>query len=443
LNRLGNLGAFLKQNYDKVLLGIMLILMAVGLWYASNVVKTARGIIKENEEKVGDSVPDAMVQDIDKAVFNAVVKYEEDREYDYLIGKTWKPGTDKPNPDSRRRPWLPAFEEQVATNLPLIPAEFQTSDLSIVSRSMVDPTLIVYTKEQSKHLVHADTIENPFTGQIQRCDVDRWILWLGKKDSDEDGIPDAKEKEAGLDPNSYRDAECDVDGDGFSNLDEYEWDDTGAAIGDPAVHPPSVKRLRFIRTQTERLRVILKGINMNNAPTNNRAWQMHLQVYNSQRRRMADVFARLGGQIPGTRFRITNAEYRENRQGPAGGVEKSEIQIQEGQNDPITLQLDQAPRTNRILRVQLIHLATRQQSVAVLNSPVVLKTPSGSEESYIITQDETGARIFANIDDQKIEIKKVDRTEFDSFPSRFAHCNGAAADPGLPPGGDPAIPPPR
>jgi hypothetical protein len=440
LNRLKNLGAFLKQYYDKVLLGAMLILMAVGLWYASDVVKTSRSVIADNEKKVEGSVPDATVSDIDKSIFNAMVKYDGDREYDFMLGKAWKPGTDKATPETRLRPWLAAFEEQVATNLPLIPAEFQSADLSFVSRSIVDPPPIVYTKEQSKHLVHADTVENPFTGVDQRCDVDQWVILLGKKDSDEDGIPDSKEKDAGLDPDSADDADCDIDGDGFSNLEEFEWDDTGAAISDSATHPPSVKRLRFIKAQTEKLRVVLMGIDMNNAPTQNRAWQMHLQVYDPKRRRMVDVSARIGGQIKGTRFRIVNAEYREARNGGTG-VEKSEIQIQEGKNDLITLKLKQLPRSNRILKAQLIHLATRAKSVAVLNSPLTLKTPSGGEESYIITQDDTGNRLFANIGDEKIEIKRVDRVEFDSFPSRFAHCDGGTPAPaGIPPG-RPGVPP--
>jgi hypothetical protein len=436
LKGLGNLGGFLKQNFDKVLLGIMLVLMAVGLWYASNVVQQARENIKEAEGKVGDSVPDAKVQDLDRTVFTAVVPFDDERDYNFLIDKAWKPGTDKPKPEERGRPWLRPFEEQVSTNLPIIPSEHQASMLALVPRSLVDPPLFVYSKEQSKHLVHADTIENPFTRKDQRCDVDKWVTWLGKKDSDEDGIPDAREKEAGLDPNSAADANCDVDGDGFSNIDEFEWDQTGAAISDPNSHPPSVKHLRYIGAQKQQLRILLNGIDLAGKPTDNRAWQMRLQVWSARARRMVPVTARLGGQIPGTNFRIINAEYRENRQGgSAAGVEKSEIQIQEGQNDPISLQLNVPPRSNQVLRVKLIHLDTRQQSVAMLNVPTKHTSAGGSEETFTITQDASGERLFANIGDQKIEIKQVDRVEFDNFPSRFSHCNGAAPDPegGLPP----------
>jgi hypothetical protein len=429
LNRLGNIGAFLKQYYDKVLLGIMLVLMAMGLWYASSVVKAARNIIKDSEEKVGISVPDATVADLDKTGFQAIVKYDSERRYDFMIGKSWKAGTEKAQLEARRRPWLPAFEEQVATSLPIIPSEFQSGDVTFVPRSLVDPPLLVYTIEQSKHLMHADTLENPFTGVDQRCDVDRWILWLGKTDSDQDGIPDSKERDAGMDPNSASDANCDVDGDGFSNLDEFEWDDTGAAISDSGVHPPSVKRLRFIKTQGERLMVVLKGINMNNSPTKSRAWQMHLQVYNPARKKWTDVGARVDGPISGTRYKIINAEYREARQGSTG-VEQSFIQIQEGKNDPVTLQLNQRPKTNRILRVQLIHLATRERSVAALNTPLKLKTPAGGEEDYLITQDETGTRLFANIGEDRIEIKRVDGVEFESFPNRFDHCGDGSPAPG-------------
>ena len=440
---LGNLGGFLKQNYDKVLLGVMLVLMAGGLLYASNVVKTARTVISEAEQKVDKSVPDAKVQDLDKGVFTAVVAFDGERNYDFQIGKSWKAGEEKAKPDQRGRPWLLAFEEQLRTNLPLIPPELQSEQAPLVPRSIVDPPILVYSKDESRHLLHADTMENPYTGAPQACDVEQWVYVLGQKDTDQDGIPDSKEKEFGLDPNSEDDANCDVDGDGFSNLDEFTWDETGATITDASAHPPTVNHLRFYNADTRRLRILLKGINMNNSPTDNRRWQLRLQVPNPRNpRSMASVSTRVGGQIPGTKFRVINAEYREARAGGGGsGVEKSTIQIQEGKNEPITLQLNTPPRTNQILKVYFVHLETQKRSTALLNVPTELETPSGGKETFIVTQDETGTKLFANIGDDKIDLKRVDSEEYRNFANRFAHCDGGTPQPDAPPNG--TVAPPR
>jgi pectate lyase len=40
-------------------------------------------------------------------------------------------------------------------------------------------------------------------------------------DSDHDGMPDEWEKKYGLDPNDPSDAAKDLDGDGYTNLEEY------------------------------------------------------------------------------------------------------------------------------------------------------------------------------------------------------------------------------
>jgi hypothetical protein len=54
-------------------------------------------------------------------------------------------------------------------------------------------------------------------------------------DSDGDEIPDGWEVTYGLDPLHDNDASVDLDGDGFSNLEEYE---RGTDPGDPGSHPP-------------------------------------------------------------------------------------------------------------------------------------------------------------------------------------------------------------
>ena len=44
----------------------------------------------------------------------------------------------------------------------------------------------------------------------------------GETDTDHDGLPDSWEMQYGLNPNSLSDVNADPDGDGFSNLQEYQ-----------------------------------------------------------------------------------------------------------------------------------------------------------------------------------------------------------------------------
>ena len=48
------------------------------------------------------------------------------------------------------------------------------------------------------------------------------MLAANDRDTDGDGIPDTWELRYGLNPDDPRDAEIDVNGDGLSNLEEYE-----------------------------------------------------------------------------------------------------------------------------------------------------------------------------------------------------------------------------
>ncbi len=64
-------------------------------------------------------------------------------------------------------------------------------------------------------------------------------------DSDGDGIPDKVELQLGLNPADPTDARADLDGDGYSNLEEYL---AGTDPNDPNSFPPPVAKLRLVRT---------------------------------------------------------------------------------------------------------------------------------------------------------------------------------------------------
>jgi hypothetical protein len=70
---------------------------------------------------------------------------------------------------------------------------------------------------------------------------------LLEQDSDGDLIPDVTEVGLGMDPFNPADAEYDLDGDGFSALDEYRFKTDSK---NKESHPPFVARLRFDRVIT-------------------------------------------------------------------------------------------------------------------------------------------------------------------------------------------------
>lgn len=93
----------------------------------------------------------------------------------------------------------------------------------------------------------------PFCGAAQPAIVDP-----EKLDSDGDGIPDRWESKYGMNPLDRTDAEGDLDGDGFSNLEEFA---AGTDPMDPASSPPRAAKLRVARVYSEPFFLRFQGVN--------------------------------------------------------------------------------------------------------------------------------------------------------------------------------------
>ncbi|MBP5321378.1 MAG: zinc ribbon domain-containing protein [Kiritimatiellae bacterium] len=101
----------------------------------------------------------------------------------------------------------------------------------------------------------ADAKTCPFCGKEQQVKMAE----REDVDKDKDGIPDKIELAWGLDPENPEDAAGDLDGDGFSNLEEY------LAKTDPKdgkAHPALVNLLRVKELRSKKLPVVLQGVNL-------------------------------------------------------------------------------------------------------------------------------------------------------------------------------------
>mgnify|MGYP001301494048 CR=1 FL=1 len=92
----------------------------------------------------------------------------------------------------------------------------------------------------------------PFTGMAQPKSID-----ISERDTDGDGMPDVWEELYGLNPLDPADAASDLDGDGFSNLEEF------LGKSDPALAtdtPPPPAKLRLVRAQVIPFKLRFLGV---------------------------------------------------------------------------------------------------------------------------------------------------------------------------------------
>lgn len=136
----------------------------------------------------------------------------------------------------------PAHPDSVAVDAsPYQQAQQRISDPYQMQDATNRPFLVAQQRVwciECRQPIHIDASACPFCGKKQPDDEDP-ADW----DSDGDGIPDAVERQFGLNPLDAADAGLDLDGDGFSNLEEHQ---AKTLIADATVHPP---RVAFLRVQ--------------------------------------------------------------------------------------------------------------------------------------------------------------------------------------------------
>lgn len=123
-------------------------------------------------------------------------------------------------------------------------------------------------------------------------------------DKDGDRIPSKKEIAFGLDPDDPTDAEKDMDGDGFSNIEEYEAQPQ-TDLKDPKSHPPITAKLRVKQIVPDPFKLRFKAYSM--MPDGTNTFQVNL------RGDVKTFFVRLGDTVEGFKVEKFEEKFEERR----------------------------------------------------------------------------------------------------------------------------------
>lgn len=254
-----NRASWLKQNYDK----IILIVVLIGLLASASFLVLRIGRVRQSLAEAKWERPDVqpkVVQPIDLATF-----------------------------DQARAGFANPFQSGEHTN------RMMTSEIRVSCVECGKPIAFSAAK-------------CPFCGAEQPA-----ILNPDEIDSDGDGLPDKFEQSIGLNSLDHEDAVRDADGDGFSNLEEYQ---AKTKVNDPKDSPSVTAKLRLIRVASNPFKLRFQG----DAQFADGSIRYQLNLKTLER----TYFVRIGDEIEG--FKVL--EYLpQTPEGPAIVVQQGESRI--------------------------------------------------------------------------------------------------------------------
>lgn len=236
--------SFLKNHYEKIILTILLIVFVGSLVYLIAQILSSKTITPGMLE-LPKKNPDYKRIDFENKVYN-VLKNMGSQQLWVVSGPR--------NPEDK----------------------FWT-DLMIPFRAARSPygkkQIVPFYYFEKKNGINKD----PFTGQpLPEPEV---IVAPVDKDIDKDGIFDDDEKELGLNPNDPNDAFADIDGDGFSNIEEYKIDKS--YVNDATKHPPFIKHLFVVNIVKSKIPIRIKSVRA--FGENKKEWEIQAEIYEKNR----------------------------------------------------------------------------------------------------------------------------------------------------------------
>ncbi|MBI2438703.1 MAG: hypothetical protein HYV36_07830 [Lentisphaerae bacterium] len=206
----------------------------------------------------------------------------------------------------------------------------------------------------------------------------------GEKDSDLDGMSDKWELKYGLNPN-VDDASQDVDGDGFTNLEEFQASTHPREADD---HPPYAQKLRVIKTGRAPMPLSFQGVQ--NLSTNDVLFLLRNKV------KQRDTYARLGDTVDGYKLVKFEEKHAKVRRGNLELDEDVSVLTLSRGNKlfPLTINRENQgePAASLLFLVDQTRLLAKQGEVITLKNSSY-KIVDIKKDSVIVADVNTGMEI--------------------------------------------------
>ena len=203
----------LVRHYDKLIVVVVLIGLVISLFYLTNSAGPARSREKDQYKRQIDAL----------------------------------------QPTSANLGAIGMSDYQTAEQQMRLPIQLELPDAKTAG-FLVPETRVICVIKDCKKLIPYSARTCPFCGGDQPLPQEE----NPELDTDGDGIPDKEESKWGLNPYDASDASGDLDGDLFTNLEEYQ---AKTDLKDPKSHPPYTVLLRVKETHGKKLPMLFIGKN--------------------------------------------------------------------------------------------------------------------------------------------------------------------------------------
>lgn len=163
--------------------------------------------------------------------------------------------------------------------------------------------------------IKKDESGDEITPKCPFCGEDQGMAKKVVLDGDGDGLPDKWEKSVGLDPKNPADADADMDGDDFTNKEEYL---AGTKIDDKSSHPDYLDSLKIVLPLKETY-LPFAFRKANQIPGGWRCEFFDPKKIDDYGRKGLTVTARIGEKIPGTQYIVEKYVRKDAKEKIKGG----------------------------------------------------------------------------------------------------------------------------
>ena len=357
----------LKKFYDKLILGILLLVLIGVMTIQSCSMKETRFAVEQADTEMEADFSSKIITVLDKEAFHVDIGKDDSRMWDtgFVDGDDFE------------------VDKQLVKYHPLYPITAMAPGRYMYSMSG-KPFLMYYgmpvnTTTQEPEIPFAVV---PPPDDDDDDDDGPNVLVVGA-DSDNDGMPDKWEKDFGFDPNDPRDAKGDLDKDLFSNHEEFT---SSTNPESPKSYPLLVTRLRWTKKKTTPLPFILQTV-VPYPPDDKRNWQIHMNVGGTTR------IHKLGQNVYETEYKLVEVHYEELEWTDEHNIKRKqrllEIQVQRENGDPIRMHPNKrVPESEPAYQFVLLYdKKPFKQFLVKKNVEFELKSRSGRIEKYKITDE--------------------------------------------------------